>query len=368
MKQILIVGADRVMPKLFYLSRLLRAAGYTYTVYSHDSGTVARGYAAQAGATLEAGPAHKRSVRRMLNDLWHLWRLTGRSRFAHAEMYSDYHILASLAYFLLLRLRGVPVVLWCRGELYDWDRFAWWQRLYFHFVVPRARLVILKESYMLATLTKGGVQDQGNLMELHNTVPLPARSEPRSCTAPVRLLFMNMFKTWRNVGFCADLALALRQLGVPFTMAVVGDKTDSDGLVSEGQKLREAIAGHGLEDSVTVHPFTSEPLNWYQSTDVFLLPANLVYCNYALLEAMSHGLVPIVNSADPDHTRIVTHDVDGYGLPLDAQVWAQSIAALVQDQNRALAMSTAARRRIEREYSTDQAFVRYRSATGLDQS
>lgn len=368
MTQILIIGADRVMPKLFYFAQHLRAMGIGYTVYSHDSDAVAQGYAAQAGAVLEAGPPHKRSVRRMLRDLLQLWRLTGRTRFTHAEMYSDYHILASLGYFLVLWLRRVPVVLWCRGELYEWKVFRWWQRLYFHLVVPRSRLVILKETYMRATLREGGVRTRDNILELHNTVPMPAQFTPRAATAPVRLLYMNMFKTWRNVVFCADVARELQRRGVPFTMAVVGDKTESGVLVSEGQKLREAIAREGLQDRVSVHPFTSQPLAWYDGADVFLLPADLIYCNYALLEAMSHGLVPLVNSADKDHARIVAHGTSGFGLPLDAAAWAEAIAGLVADRGRALAMSTAARRRIETDYSTEQAFARYCAATGLASS
>lgn len=365
MKQILIVGADRVMPKLFYLSQQLRALDTGYTIYSHDTDAEARAYAAQAGAVLEPGPPHKRSVRRMLGDLIMLWRLTGRTRFAHAEMYSDYHILASLGYFLVLRLRGIPVVLWCRGELYDWDVFQWWQRLYFHVVIPRAKLVILKETYMRATLERAGVRTRNNVLELHNTVPLPGQFQARTCGSPIRLLFMNMFKVWRNVGFCADVAAALSRRGIAFSMAVVGDKTESEGLVNEGQKLRAAIVQHGLEDRVSVYPFSSQPEAHYRAADVFLLPANLIYCNYALLEAMSHGLVPLVNSADSDHGRIVDHGQNGFGLPLDATAWADAIESLVQDQDKAARMSAAARHRIEQNYSTGQAFARYCAATGL---
>jgi glycosyltransferase involved in cell wall biosynthesis len=365
MKRILIIGADRVMPKLFYFAQHLRQLQTCYTVYTHDSDDTAKSYAAQVGAALEPGPPHARSVRRMLRDLFMLWRLTGRTRFAHAEMYSDYHILASLGYFLVLHLRGIPVVLWCRGELYEWEAFRWWQRLYFHLVIPRARLVILKETYMRATLEKAGVRTGGNLLELHNTVPLPAQFQARACEPPVRLLFMNMFKAWRNVSFCADLAVELRRRGIAFTMSVVGEKTESGVLVSEGQKLRAAIALHGLQGCVSVHPFSSQPVAHYDAADVFLLPANLIYCNYALLEAMSHGLVPLVNSGDADHSRIIDHGVNGFGLSLDAAAWADAIQILAQDRSRALAMSAAARHRIECDYSTEQAFERYCAATGL---
>lgn len=365
MKQILIVGADRVMPKLFYLSQQLRALDTGYTIYSHDTDAEARAYAAQAGAVLEPGPPHKRSVRRMLGDLIMLWRLTGRTRFAHAEMYSDYHILASLGYFLVLRLRGIPVVLWCRGELYYWESFRWWQRLYFHWVVPRAKLVILKETYMRATLERAGVRLRDNILELHNTVPLPTQSEPRPCAAPIRLLFMNMFKPWRNVGFCAEVATELKRRKIPFTMSVVGDKAAVDGLADEGKKLRDSIARQGLHDCVSVHPFSSQTESHLRVADVFLLPADLIYCNYALLEAMSHGLIPLVNSADSDHARIVDHGVNGFGLPLEAAAWADVIQDLVQDSDKALVISAAARQRIVHGYSTEQAFERYCAATGL---
>jgi len=365
MKRILIIGADRVMPKLFYFARHLRALDIGYTVYTHDSDDTARTYAAQAGAVLEPGPAHKRSVRRMLHDLRMLWQLTGRTRFAHAEMYSDYHILASLGYFLVLRLRGIPVVLWCRGELYYWPSFRWWQRFYFHWVIPRAKLVILKETYMRDTLAQAGIHVRDNILELHNTIPLPSHFEVRSCERPVRLLFMNMFKPWRNVWFCAEVAAELDRRGIDFTMSVVGDKAASEGLADEGQKLRESIAKYGLQERVSVHPFSSETEGHLRIGDVFLLPADLIYCNYALLEAMSHGLIPVVNSADADHARIVDHGINGFGLPLDAVAWADAIAVLIQDRDKAQAMSKAARQRIEDDYSTEQAFGRYNAATGL---
>jgi glycosyltransferase involved in cell wall biosynthesis len=365
MKRILIIGADRVMPKLFYFAQHLRALGIGYTVYTHDSDHVARRYASQAGSELEAGPPHKRSVVRMLHDLISLWRFTNREHFEHAELYSDYHILASLAYFFVLRLRGIPTVLWCRGELYDWESFTFWQRWYFYWVVPRARLVILKERYMRTTLERAGVQLQDSILELHNTVPLPSVFQARECSAPIRLLFMNMFKGWRNVVFCADVAAELRRRAVSFSMQIVGEKTDSPELARESQKLREKIVEYDLQDCVFVHEFSSEPKSHIQVAHVFLLPANLIYCNYSLLEAMSHGLVPLVNSADIDHERIVEHGVNGFGLPLDAPLWADAIQVLVQDRDKALAMSVAARQRIESDYSIEHAFVRYCAAVGL---
>ncbi len=366
--QVLIIGADRVMPKLFYFAEHLQRLGLNYAVYTHDATPLANRYAAQCGAEIIAGPPHRRSLRRMLVDISTLLQRTGERRIVHAELYSDYHVLASFAYFLVLRARRIPVVLWCRGELYSWDVFKWWQRLYFRFVVPRAKLVILKETYMRATLERGGVATGGgNILELHNTVPLPAKPGNHFDSPRIRILFMNMFKSWRNVDFCAEVAAELRSRRVDFEMKIVGEKQDSAGLADESRKLRAAIARHGLHDCVSVEPFSNTPTPYYEQADVFLLPANLVYCNYALLEAMSHGVVPLVNSADADYRLIVEDGVSGFGLALDAAQWADAITALVHDPHRARTMSCAARARIEREYSTDKAFALYCRATELVQ-
>lgn len=362
-KKILVIGADRVMPKLFYFADHLRALDTRYVVYTHERTEDAVRYAEKYGAEIVQAPAHRKSAWRMLEDAVTLFRATRDPSLVHAELYSDYHILASLMYFMVLRTRRVPVVLWCRGELYDWKHFSWWQRLYFRIVVPRASLVILKETYMRGTLEAAGIR-AASVLELHNTVPLQPITEPDE-SKEIRLLFLNMFKTWRNVSFLPEVAAALRRRGVPFEMSIVGEKSDSPGLVEEAQKLRAAVTAHGVADCVNVYPFSSNPSDHYRNADIFLLPANLIYCNYALLEAMSYGQVPLVNNADQDYRLIIEDAVSGYGLPLDAELWAARIAELASNRELHRSMSQSARRRIESQFSTSAAFDRYQRATAF---
>lgn len=56
------------------------------------------------------------------------------------------------------------------------------------------------------------------------------------------------------------------------------------------------------------------PFDLYKRAKFFLLPADIVFCNYALLEAMSFGVVPIVSRVEGT-SRIVKEGIDGLVVP-----------------------------------------------------
>lgn len=356
---ILIVGADRVMPKLFYFAHCWARHDAGFTVYSHDIGEDAQNHAARFGARIEPSPPHSRSLFRLLKDFAWLFSALRRTRYRHAELYCDYHMLASLGYLVILRMFRVPVVVWFRGELYDWPVFRWWQRGFVRLAVKLGSVVVLKEAYMAATLKDAGIEAEGKTVHLHNTIPLPD-ARPKAFDGPsLDLVFVNMFKSWRNVPFCVDIAVALRQRAVPFTLRIVGDKPDEPALDDVAQTVRAAIARHDLGAQVWVEPFTTSPQAIFGPGELFILPADLIYCNYALLEAMGHGLVPLVFDQDQDYRQIVEDEDSGFGLPLDADRWAATIAALHEDRAKARKMSVAARQRIIDKFTVDAMFDRY---------
>jgi glycosyltransferase involved in cell wall biosynthesis len=366
-RRILVIGADLIMPKLFYFARSLRELGYDYVAYTHDNSAQAARYLHAAGVSAVHGPPHSRSPMRLFRDVKTLVRSVRARDYHHADLYSDYHMLASLLYLLVLKTKRIPVVLWCRGELYDWAVFKWWQGLYFHVAIALADTVVLKERYMAPTLAGAGLYRPHKMIEIHNSVPMPRwrRTEPFS-RPRLNLLFMNMFKAWRTVSYFAEVAVELQRRGVDFHMAIVGEKTDSPGLVAEADKLRRRIADLGVGDLVSVHPFTPEPTEHFKEADVFLLSGNVIYCNYALLEAMSYGLVPLVDSSDDGYRLIIDDGVSGFGLPLVAERWADTIKALADDRAAAARMAEAAWHRADERFSTRSMFARYVGATRLD--
>ncbi|MFN3474826.1 MAG: glycosyltransferase [Blastomonas sp.] len=361
-RKILIVGSDVIMPKLFYFSQHWRDQGVSYAAYTHDRSANAFNAAKNFSAEIINGPPHSRSPFRLLKDFYALLSVLRKRKFLHVEMYCDYHMVACFGYLLILKAFGVPIVAWFRGELKIWDEMEWWQRRYIRILCRIADVVLMKEVYMPDTLSRAGIDVSHKSLLIHNTIPLEPYEE-RSLDRPIiRLLYLNMFTPWRNVPFCIEVANELRKRSVPFTMTLVGDKPEDPDLARVSQELRSTIAHHKLTELVKIEKFTDDPKAYFLNSDIFLLPADGVFCNYALLESMAHGLIPMVADIDPSYQEIVENGVSGMGLPLSAQLWAEHVEYWNTNRSAARELSKAARRRIEAKFSVTNSFRCYSNA------
>jgi glycosyltransferase involved in cell wall biosynthesis len=144
--------------------------------------------------------------------------------------------------------------------------------------------------------------------------------------------------------------------GVRFRLVGGTDRLASSGEFYAGlndyeRTIHELIAGLGLGDTVEVLPFTHQVEPFYAAAKLYLLPADLVFCNYALLEAMERGVPPIVSAdRDPNARRIVDHGVNGLVVPLDDAALADAIVELLRDEPRRQALGRAARARVVEEF------------------
>jgi glycosyltransferase involved in cell wall biosynthesis len=366
-KSILIIGCDVVMPKILYFAPMLQENNWKYTIYTHDHSPDARTYAQSYSAELILGPPHKRSLWRLLKDIATLVTKVKHSHYHHAELFNDYHPIAIWAYFLVLRLKRIPVTVWCRGELYTWEQMILAQKIFFKLALAHCQSVIFKETYMPRLAAEKRLRLPKKIIELHNSVPRipPYNEKPRA--GHINLLFMNMFKKWRNVSFCVQVGYHLRKLGVPYRMKIVGEKPSSvsNELAEEAKKLHYEIEKHSLGSQIQVLPFTNETNGFLRDAHIFLLPANLIFCNYSLIEAMAHGAIPLVLDQDADFARIISHGENGYGLPAAPEDWAEVIANIFNDANLMISLSRAAYETVKRHFSTDIMFSRYCDAVGI---
>lgn len=363
--KILIVGADRIMPKLFYFQKSLKKLGYEYEIYTHDDSEFGREILDQKDISAHMGPPHERKVTRLVRDGLEFYRLLRKRGFRHIELYSDYHVNASLMYWTIARLLKKKIILWCRGELYEWDNMPYWQKLYFKLVINFSDAVILKELYMRQVLSDAKILPKDNVIDIHNTVEVAEKLRRPLKERHNTILFLNMFKDWRNVGFCVDIAKGLVNRGIDFSMEIVGEKKDDLGLYNNAVELRGKISKEGLEDVVKIFPFTTQPDEYFDRAKIFLLPADLVYCNYALLEAMAKGLVPLAYNLDPGTSLIVEDKVSGFCLPLEPELWIDIIDSLLKSDSYFKELSQAAHGKVKKDFSLDVCFDKYSSAVGL---
>ena len=181
---------------------------------------------------------------------------------------------------------------------------------------------------------------------LHNAVPMPAgASRTARDVAPMRCVFLGRMEHNKGID---QLVPAIRDIArarpeVRFDLAGDGDV--------EG--TRAALAPEG--DRVTVHGWLdragSEAL--IRSGHVFILPSRHEGLPMALLEAMAHGLAPVVTPVGgiPD---VVEDGVNGLSVaPGSAADITRAVLRLAGDGELRARLGTAAARTVEQGFSLD---------------
>ena len=106
-----------------------------------------------------------------------------------------------------------------------------------------------------------------------------------------------------------------------------------------------------LNDCIEVHGFVKNIKDIMKDYKFFILPADIILANYALLEAMSFGLVPIIYPGD-GYEVIVEDGVNGI-VATDFDLTKAMIRALSLTDTEYMNMSDAAYRKIKTDFSLD---------------
>lgn len=159
----------------------------------------------------------------------------------------------------------------------------------------------------------------------------------------------------RHVLFLVDVVAKLleRNPGLKVTIAgfgVLDEKYNSIELDYQREVLHK-IEALGLKDKIELKGFVRNAPELMSASKVFILPADVIYCNYALLEAMSCGCVPVV--ADGEGARLVVEDgVGGFVRPLSVPAFVDAVESALQPEMWER-YSQNARRKIDEEYSIE---------------
>ncbi|HEU0016037.1 MAG TPA: glycosyltransferase family 4 protein [Longimicrobium sp.] len=273
------------------------------------------------------------------------------------EVYTAVHYAVLLPMVLYAKLRGAAVTVVCRGELYPpiFNALSKAARTSLVRILRAADLVIYKELYMEALLAEMCPDTEAVLWT--NAIPIRPQ-EPEYAREGNRVLFLNFFKDWRNPDVLIRAAPLVRARIPDAEFDLVGG---TDNLAAAGRfyadlndyerGLHALIGELGVGDYVRLHPFTSEVDPWFARAKAYVLPADLVFCNYGLLEAMERGVPPVVtDEKDPDARRIVEDGVSGLVTRIDPRAIADAIVELLGDEETRQRMARAARARVAERF------------------
>lgn len=347
-RTVLIAGIDTIRQKNLHQLAGMSSRGYRFIVVTTDS----------SGASLLLTRGHPEinvDVARPGRVRRDLCLLTANALRKQSVMLAEVypHCVWELLCALLVKMHRVPLLLIARGEewYYMTKQMSFFRRLCFRLTYCLADGVLYKETYMRDLLDAWKIQRR---WLLPNAISLPSatcNNRPTGC----HFLYLNSIKEFRHpeTPLKAFLELSAERgfrRGSKVKMTIVGlqNSADHKPMLHKERVLYEMIAG--LDVPVELHPWTNEPEPWLDDADVFLLPADVVYVNYALLEAMGRGMTAIVQDA-PMADLLITQGVDGYILPLDKDAWKAKMAILIDDANLRARMGSAARRKVAEQYS-----------------
>ena len=255
----------------------------------------------------------------------------------------------ALPYALLAKITGRNLIVILRGLEFKSHRTTW----YYALVLKMSDLIIAKEFYLNEGAIRLKLGHKTHM--LHNCVPDVSGGMSPYAGRTIDLLFLNTPRRMRHVLFLVDVIAKLleRKPGLKVTIAgfgVLDEKYNSIELDYQREVLHK-IEALGLKDKIELKGFVRNAPELMSASKVFILPADVIYCNYALLEAMSCGCVPVV--ADGEGARLVVEDgVGGFVRPLSVPAFVNAVESALQPEMWER-YSQNARRKIDEEYSIE---------------
>lgn len=282
-----------------------------------------------------------------LGRLWHTVAALLTYRPHNVELYLTGYM--ALPYALLAKITGRNLIVILRGLEFKSHRTTW----YYALVLKMSDLIIAKEFYLNEGAIRLKLGHKTHM--LHNCVPDVSGGMSPYAGRTIDLLFLNTPRRMRHVLFLVDVIAKLleRNPGLKVTIAgfgVLDEKYNSIELDYQRDVLHK-IEALGLKDKIELKGFVRNAPELMSASKVFILPADVIYCNYALLEAMSCGCVPVV--ADGEGARLVVEDgVGGFVRPLSVPAFVNAVESALQPEMWER-YSQNARRKIDEEYSIE---------------
>lgn len=325
-KRTLCIGLFHFISKTGYQSEVYRRNGekirYLVEDTSERSIYFSKKYSADVVVLKQA------SVSRFFQTLWEVLSYRPQNIEIYMSSLPEFwdKILAPLC--KILRIRQILIL---RGQ--EFNSFSSRQRLKVLF--PFLDLVIAKEINLMADAIQMGFSPK--LAYLHNCVPVRESKIPDYSERPIDILFLNSPRKERNVLFLLDLffeLLEVRKEKLVITMAGFSVLDNTKYKIEPGfqKEVLEKIHSLGLDTKIQVLGFVNNSEELLKKSKLFIFPANIVFCNNALLEAMSFGCVPVV--ANGEGACRIVNDSNGYIVAsLEKDCFIKAITEGLQKNN-----------------------------------
>ncbi|MCU0428443.1 MAG: glycosyltransferase family 4 protein [Cytophagaceae bacterium] len=270
----------------------------------------------------------------------------------YVEVYfegSPYRILAAV---LLSRFFGCAVVSIERGVWYGFNEHGYFFTEAFTYatILKNSDKIFYRELGLFEVYDKYKIPRSKYYFD-YNKVRVKEEPVIADKPTPRNILYLNSFKNLRRLDLFLKAIPIIHNRFPDVRFTIVGARNEEDLQFVERETTQLEIA------SLTeVYSWTTDPQPYYEKSWIFVLPAELVFCNFSLIEAMERG-VPCVVTKVKDADRIIDHGINGLLCDMDEAGIAHACIQLLSDEEERVRVGTMAREKIKTTFN---------SATRLD--
>ncbi len=186
--------------------------------------------------------------------------------------------------------------------------------------------------------------------------PRPLRPEE-----PLRILYLGrLVDEQKRILLLPDIAVGLQEMQVSFHWTIAGDGPDRAVLE---EKIKSAKLTSCVEIIGSVK--YEEIGRLLDAHDVFILVSDYEGLPLSLLEAMGHGLVPVVSDLESGIRDVVDERCGIRVSPDEVAGYTRAISYLDKHRDELAAKSGAARERVRKEFSAEAMADRWLSVFGV---
>lgn len=278
----------------------------------------------------------------VLLDLINFSKLILRKRPKYCEIYFEGNCFRQYYQSALLKWSDTLTIGILRGELYYYHSTMSIVKKWFLIrCLNKVDWIYYRETYMLEIL-QTVINNQKKIVFDSNKVKVCDMTDVSRDEKIV--LFLNGFKKWRRLDIIIDAIPEVLNSVPDAKFILVGARSDKE------LSYYHNLIPEKYLDKVQVGKWTKNSRTYYERASIFVLPADLVYLNFSLLEAMERGVPPIVADVK-DAEKIINHNLDGLIVNQNKEGFSEGIIKLLSQEELRLSMAKNARKKIERNFN-----------------
>jgi glycosyltransferase involved in cell wall biosynthesis len=258
----------------------------------------------------------------------------------HLEVYPGGRF--SFIYILLSKVFGIRTICVERGDLhyYNPNGYGLFVRISMWVCYKYADVIWYREPYMAGLLKKIRVRE---IFFIHNAIH---RSNITPRTKTIDFLWVNRLTPERKSEWFIDILNKKEFHSSSSVLAGVLENTLYN-------KQQDYVL-HNKPPSLQVLDYVTNPNDLYASAKFFVLPADFVFANNALLESMSLGVVPLI--ARQEGSEIIVDDgLNGFIFDYDKESLEEAmLIAMKMPEDQYKLMSDAAVEKVREVFSVEK--------------